>query len=623
MLHELCEYAQRTGIVTPRGFQSKPIKWLLVFSPEGQFLHVHNFAGDDKRNPGREFNRVPQAPIGWLLGGGKCHFLAESLGTIVEWPNPRDDPDKCRAKHEFFVKLLRDAAQGANIPEFAAIAQSLSDAATLEAIRSQLSEQKAKPNDFATVAVSNSANHLRIFVEETSWHRWWLDFLATIDQPATATEGKRRGGQKTAQLMRDFLTGELVSPCLHDKIRGLSDVGGLSTGDVVAGFDKDAFTSYGLPKGANAAVGQDGMNEYVKALNDLIAKRSKTIARPKQGSGAKVAFWYSGSVPEELDPALDLLGDLGRTTTKAATPKKKRPSTMEVEQAESHAKKALDAIRTGEHPELGNLLFYAITLSANSGRVIIRDWMEGSFEELVNNVNQWFEDLSIIARDGSGVIRSFKFADVLAAPVRELSDVKAPLATALWRSALKRTPIPYEIMAQTLARVEIDVINGNPPRDSRMGLLKAFTVRCERVPSMTAELNDHETHPAYLCGRIMALLGAIQQKALGNVGAGVVQRYYAAASATPALVLGRLIRTAQIAHLPKIDSDALRCWFENQLADLFSRMKGVPPRTLTLEEQTLFALGYYHQLAQRRQKEDLTPQAAEVPDQASLPSTQT
>lgn len=120
---------------------------------------------------------------------------------------------------------------------------------------------------------------------------------------------------------------------------------------------------------------------------------------------------------------------------------------------------------------------------------------------------------------------------------------------------------------------------------------------------MTAELNQSETHPAYLCGRIMALLGSIQREALGDVGAGVVQRYYAAASATPALVLGRLIRTAQIAHLPKIQQEGLRYWFENQLAELWSKMSSAPPRTLTLEEQTLFAMGYYHQLATRLKKE--------------------
>ncbi len=42
--------------------------------------------------------------------------------------------------------------------------------------------------------------------------------------------------------MCDLLTGELVTPQhTHGKIKGLADIGGLETGDVLAGFDKDAF----------------------------------------------------------------------------------------------------------------------------------------------------------------------------------------------------------------------------------------------------------------------------------------------------------------------------------------------------------------------------------------------
>ena len=116
---------------------------------------------------------------------------------------------------------------------------------------------------------------------------------------------------------------------------------------------------------------------------------------------------------------------------------------------------------------------------------------------------------------------------------------------------------------------------------------------------MSNSLNELETNPAYLCGRVMAILARIQLLVLPEVGAGIVQRYYAAASATPALVLGRLIRNAQIGHLPKIENKGLRRWFERRLADVWSQMKSPPPRVLSLEEQTLFAMGYYHQLADR------------------------
>lgn len=594
MLHYLVNYAQREGIIQRPGLQSKTIKWLLVFSSNGEFRQVYNLSGGEKKSKGRDFPSVPQAPANWLLGGGRSHFLVESVATIADWPDKPEQADKITAKHKFFVDLLRQAGTAqppaSPVPELLPIADALENPSTLEAIRAELARQKAKPTDLGTLALETTTAP-RIFVEEKSWHDWWFQYFDRIGADSAQAGGSRRRRSAPAGMMLDLLTGDPVAPHkTHPKINGLADIGGLSTGDVLAGFDKDAFTSYGLEQGANAAMSKESTAIYTTAFKHLIARRCRKIASPKQGTGVKVGYWYSDTVPDDLDPALDIF-------------EAQEPSPMEIKQAESRAARALHAIQTGEHPELSAYRYYAITLSANSGRVIVRDWMEGSFEELVNNVNAWFNDLAIIARDGQSVITSFKFMDVLGATVRELSEVQAPAAAALWRCALKRMPIPYEIMAQTLQRVHIDIVQDETPRHSRFGLLKAFTIRSERVPSMTAELNPHETHPAYLCGRIMALLGSIQREALGDVGAGVVQRYYAAASATPALVLGRLIRTAQIAHLPKIQQEGLRYWFENQLAELWSKMSSAPPRTLSLEEQTLFAMGYYHQLATRLKKD--------------------
>jgi len=113
-------------------------------------------------------------------------------------------------------------------------------------------------------------------------------------------------------------------------------------------------------------------------------------------------------------------------------------------------------------------------------------------------------------------------------------------------------------------------------------------------------LNENHPDPAYHCGRLMAVLAAIQRAALGDVGAGVVQRYYAAASSTPALVLGRLTRQAQF-HLNKINPK-LTWWYESKLSAIWGSIGSEIPRTLDLEQQSLFALGYYQQLADLRTK---------------------
>jgi CRISPR-associated protein Csd1 len=98
----------------------------------------------------------------------------------------------------------------------------------------------------------------------------------------------------------------------------------------------------------------------------------------------------------------------------------------------------------------------------------------------------------------------------------------------------------------------------------------------------------------------MSVLADIQYSALGDVNANVVQRYYPAASSTPALVFGRLIRQAQF-HLNKVPPGAAKP-LEDRLAAIFENLKGTLPTTFSLEEQTLFALGYYQQMAHDRRE---------------------
>ena len=121
---------------------------------------------------------------------------------------------------------------------------------------------------------------------------------------------------------------------------------------------------------------------------------------------------------------------------------------------------------------------------------------------------------------------------------------------------------------------------------------------------MGAYLNPSHPDAAYHCGRLMAVLARLQYAALGDVGANVVQRYYIAASQTPALVFGRLMSNAKN-HLNKLDG-GLAHWFEDKLADIIGQMGDAMPRTLDLERQSLFALGYYQQLAADRESKTKT-----------------
>ena len=133
------------------------------------------------------------------------------------------------------------------------------------------------------------------------------------------------------------------------------------------------------------------------------------------------------------------------------------------------------------------------------------------------------------------------------------------------------------------------------------------------------ELNQAERSPAYLCGRLLAVLENLQHAAIPGVESGVVERFYGAASATPAVVFPTLMRKAQV-HLSKLRTTSAPVY--NALQQRIEEITGgLPqfPKTLPLKEQGRFCLGYYHQRsndrAQARERKEVKAAKAAAAEQ--------
>ena len=113
---------------------------------------------------------------------------------------------------------------------------------------------------------------------------------------------------------------------------------------------------------------------------------------------------------------------------------------------------------------------------------------------------------------------------------------------------------------------------------------------------MTKGLNRDETSQAYHIGRLLAVYAKLQEDANPGINVGVGQRYFASASTTPALVLGRLA-TMSNHHLAKLDT-GIAIWYKQQLQDVAGNIQSGLPSTMSLKDQSLFTLGYYHQMAE-------------------------
>lgn len=554
MLQRLIDYAHLHIPLSEPGFTVRGIRWRINIGADGKLLGIIPSTNDK----GDERWGCPE--MHGMVSGGKAHFLIDNLKTAIRLDaDAKDEP-----RHEFYVARIREATEA--IPGLRPLWKFLEDDSQLEALSATLAAppHKAGANDNLEWRIDGH-DPLADSAVIDWWRQWRRNDLGT-EAPADAD-------------MICFGTGTLA-PAMETQPKVMRLPGGQGAGDSLIGFDKAAFTSFGLKKSANAAVSETAARQYVDALNHLVRHRSKRLA------DSLALHWYKGAV-EDKDDVLDWLND----------PPERAEATAAIA-----ARQLFDAIRSGQRPNLGNAEYYALTLSGMSGRVMVRDWMEGRFEQLVCHIADWFDHLAITARDGQGLARDPKFMAVCGALVRDLKDFPAPTSATLWKVAVQGLPIPQPLMAQALARFRTDLVDKDQPpfNHARMGLIKAYFIR--RNPGgdihMTTGYNPVHSAAAYHCGGLLAVLANLQRAALGDVGAGVVQRFYAAASQTPGLVIGRLVGNARN-HLAKLEP-GLAWWYEERIAELMNRFGDAVPRILDLEGQGLFALGYYQKLAELR-----------------------
>ena len=559
MLKQLLEYAQLEGMASEPGFVSKVVHYALDIDADGGGASL-TALGDGK---GRRYDRCPNLSHPEMIAGGvkRSQFLIESVSVALLLAKTEEDELKALARREFFLGLLDEAAeQDSRLGPLKTCARYLRDPVELARLQHQARADKLKLTDQISLWFDGID-----LLAEGEWMDWWRSFRARQSQssPKKASD----------EQMLDLLTGELITPArTHFKISGLAGIGGLGTGDSLVSFDKAAFQSYGLDQSLNAAMSEGSARLYADVLNQLLS-RSQKFAK------VKICHWYSRKVLEDpFDFVLD-------------------PRADEINFGEMIAR--LRQISSQKEDSSTN--FFCLSLSGSSGRVMVRDWNEGNLQELRQHVAQWYTDLQIVSSRDGAPARPPKLFAVLASLYRDADDIVDNLALHLFRAATRGLPIPMTALSQAVQRFKIDLIRDQTMNTARMGLMKAYFVRKEGgFPLQSLVSNDHP-EPAYHCGRLLATLARLQTRALGDVGAGVVQRFYGASSQAPALTFGRLLAGSQH-HLNKLESPKIRHWYEARIAEIVAGIGPQLPRSLSLEKQALFALGYYQQIAQLNQK---------------------
>ena len=107
-------------------------------------------------------------------------------------------------------------------------------------------------------------------------------------------------------------------------------------------------------------------------------------------------------------------------------------------------------------------------------------------------------------------------------------------------------------------------------------------------------LNKQSTIPAYRLGRLFAVLEKAQREAVPGLNASIADRYFTSACAAPASVFPTLLRLSRH-HIAKLKYGYVYDQLTEEILQPLDVENNRIPARLTLEEQGVFVLGYYHQ----------------------------
>lgn len=364
---------------------------------------------------------------------------------------------------------------------------------------------------------------------------------------------------------------------LHPAIKGVW--GAQTSGANIVSFNADAFRSYGKGQGDNAAVGKKAAFAYTTALNHLLVSGSRQRV---QVGDASTVFWAEAEHDlEKLVP--DLFGEAPKDDPDRGT-----------EALKALHKAALSGKYTKGRSEDK---FHVLGLAPNAARISIRFWETASAQAITARIEQHFEDLKVVrGKNDPEHLSLFRILTGIAVQ-NKAENIPPNLSGDVMRSIIEALPYPTTLLnlAVQRCRAEQDV------RYPRAAAIKACLNRSirrnnqntnETETLFTAMLDLNNTNNAYRLGRLFAALEKTQEDASPGLNATIRDRYYGAASSTPAAVFSTLLRLKNH-HIGKLHAgQAVNR--EKLIGEIMNGLDRFPGH-LPLPEQARFALGYYHQ----------------------------
>ena len=590
--------------VPPYGFSEEKIGWILVLDKEGHLkTAVPNLTADKKPQP--KLMSVPRPEK--RTSGIKPNFLWDKTAYAL---GVEANKNKAEAKakpftpsektFDAFKQYHLDLLQNSDDEGLQALCRFLQNWQPAHFAAENLPAEMLDANIAFSLEKPTALIHKREAAQTL-----WAGCLKSDE----ALEGLCLISGDTAPIAR-----------LHPAIKGV--FGGQSSGGSIISFNKEAFASFGKEQGANAPVSEQSAFAYTTALNYLLRRENNhclTIG------DASTVFWA------EADDNATAQAAEGFFAQVFMPPNDEQESVKIFNVLEQIGKGCpLQEIA----PELSpNTRFYILGLAPNAARISVRFWLDTTFGQLAENLAQHWKDLHIEPsawkkgkeppvwrillettpkrKDAEGRLKK-----------SESKDIPPQLAGEYMRSVLTGRFYPKTMLTRMIGRIRSDgYISG-----LRVAVIKAVINRNSLYREELKMGLNEETHDIpYRLGRLFAIIELAQSSALGELNAGVRDKFYGGASSSPHSTFPLLLdnyrthisalRKGRKAKWVKGDPKKLANWLEGKVGEIIGVFDAETPfpRHLSLEEQGRFVVGYYQQRFKKynKQEDDNIPEDIE------------
>ena len=555
ILKALYDYYKRCDNLPAKGMEEKEIGFLIVLSPDGQFLRFEDCRiGKDhariylvKKHVGRSSAAV-------------ANYLYDNSAYVLGYS------EKGNGKEQLYLDTFKAKVES--------IADTFPENRDVTAIRTFYHNSREKILDLVSKDIL------------------WEDIKKNLSKKYSTFSFRIEGDLKIVAEKRELLQleecndkaeaddiclvsgkhGPSVETTTATMIPGSQAIAKLVSFQVNSGYD-----SYGKTKCKNAPISEEAEFAYTTALNSMLQKGS----RNKFMLGTRTfVFWASNNNEASMETEESLFDLLGFSEEANDDPNAK---IMKV-------RKVFESIYSGTMKTGLDDKFYILGLAPNSARIAVVYWSETTLKDFAEKILCHFNDMEIhdTRKDKKPYmgIREIISSVTLGG---KMSDATPNLPEAVVKSIFQGLPYPQTLYSACLRRIRAE----QKLTITRAAIIKAYLNRqSNNNKKIDIMLDKDNNNQGYLCGRLFAVLDKIQEDA-NNISS-IRERYMNAASATPSAVFATILNLS-VHHSEKLD-EGRRIYFEKIKQEILDKVSADGfPTHLDLQDQGRFFVGYYHQ----------------------------